>query len=154
MAFDKDSFMGQEYSTREESVPVPDLKEFFGDDDPVWKIRGLNASEIAKSREAPRTMAKMNAMVEALSSGTNREQIDAMREHLGINSSVHDDIKGRMIQLCCGSVEPKCNEALAGKLARVAPVTFYKITNRIIELTGLGSLPGKPRPSGGGTTSG
>jgi hypothetical protein len=61
------------------------------------------------------------------------------------------DISRRIEMLTAGAVNPAlgaANRDVAVKLAESFPGVFYALTNAIINLTGQGSEPGKPRRSG------
>lgn len=147
--FDIRAFMARTYTPREGNVSVPALREYFGDGHkPAWKVRGLTADEIARCNEAAEKNRKVQAIIEALTSSDKMDMIDGMRKLLGISTDVHGEVAKRLEQLTIASVEPEITLNVAVKLATVFPVEFYTITNKILELTGLGQIPGKAKPSG------
>jgi hypothetical protein len=148
MPFDVNKFSAQNFRHRTEAIPVPDLKQFFGpDDEPVWVVRGLSGEELTRSHEAQAKNRNIAGLVEAIQKNPSPEKVEAMRELLGVGCSVPDELAKRIDMLASGSVEPQIDQPLAVKLAQFFPVEFYRLTNRITALTGLGAEPGKPRPS-------
>lgn len=147
--FDISKFQKQVYTPRTKEVPVPALKDFFPEDaDLVWKVRGLTADEIAKSKDAADRNQVMGSMVSAMATKTAEGTVDAVKQLLGVSSDVNADIARRLEHLTTASIEPEIPLELAVKLAEVFPVEFYNITTEILTLTGQGQVPGKPKPSG------
>ncbi len=152
--FNTKAFMKQAFKPREAGVEVPDLSAFFPNGNkPIWRVRGLTASEITKASEAQSKIGNLSAVVEALTTGTNKEKIDAIRNELGLNDNVPADIIKRMNHFTIASIDPVITHDVGVKVATVHPIYFYKITNKIMELTGLGQVPGKLKPSGDKTIS-
>ena len=158
-SFDTRAFMSQSYTPREGEVEVPTLKDFFlnvgaqGTVPVLWKVRGLTADEIARCNEAAARNEKVEAIVEALTASNKLDVIDGVKKLLGISSDVHSEVAKRLEQCVYGSIDPTIELNVAVKLATVAPVEFYAITNKILELTGLGQVAGKSKPSGKEQTS-
>jgi hypothetical protein len=144
--FDARSFMRAQFEPRTAAVPVPALKQFFGDDEPAWTVRGMTASEMARSMEAASRHKTLDAVVQALSS--NKAKIEELREALGMSDEVPGEIAKRLEQLATCSVAPVADLQLAVKLSTAYPVEFYQLTNKIVELTGLGMDVKKPPTSG------
>jgi len=146
---DSSAFLKASFSPREASIDVPQLAEFFEDDSPKWKVRSLTAAELARCNNAGETTKKTAALVQALSEGPNA---DAIRKLAGIvDAGTPEDVSRRIQALVIGSVEPALSEEnrdVAVKLAETFPMIFYALTNRIFELTGEGSEPGKRKASG------
>ena len=153
--FDTKAFSREKFSPRMKDIAVPDFKDFFPEgDEPVWKIRGLDANEIAKCYDAQKTLSAIDTTFQAAAGAVaNEEKVKEMREKLGIEIDIHSDILFRRAQLVHGSVLPEIDQQTAVKLSRVFPVEFYNITTEITRLTGLGQTPGKLKPSGKEETS-
>jgi len=149
MPFDPKKFTKTKFEPRTESVPVPDLKEFFDKKEkPVWKVRGLTGTELGRANESAERNKNIAAVIEGLLAASARKKTDSMRKLLGIDDSTPPDIAKRIDMLVAGSIEPVCDLDLALKLCEAFPVEFFQITTKILELTGKGHMPGKPRPSG------
>lgn len=151
MAFDPKKFLKEKFVSRTEAVPVPDLREYFGEgEEPVWIVRGLTGQELGKTKEAPAKYKRMTGILEGLMSSVSKEIVESVKSAIGAGTvETPDDVAIRIDQLVIGSVEPKCTLDLAVKLCEAFPVEFYILTNKITILTGQGQLPGKPKPSGG-----
>jgi hypothetical protein len=150
MPFDSKRFLKSQFIPREDTVPVPDMQAFFPDgEDPVWTVRGLTGVEMAKANEAAERNRNISAILEGLVSRSKQEKIDSVRQLIGIDEKVPDDIAKRVELFILGSVEPKADTELALKVCTAFPIEFFEITNRITVLTGRGHVPGKPKPSGG-----
>ena len=63
---------------------------------------------------------------------------EAVTEMLGGTMSVPVDTQKRILHLVKGSVDPKIDESVAVKLSETFPIEFLVLTNKILELTGLG----------------
>ena len=142
MAFDISKFEQKQYKDRTDDIAVPELKEFFGDDEKaVWTIRCLSANELAAANEAVENNLNIDGLIGALASGGSKEKIEAVKEAIGLpTDKTPNDLVKRFSMLVSGSVSPECPQNIALKLAHNFPVTFYNLTNRIIELTGRGRL--------------
>lgn len=147
MPFDLGKFQGASFTPRTLAVKVADLKPFFGDDKPVWTVRGLTGPELARVHEAVSRNRNRAAIAEGLLSESQQEQIKALREMIGCGDAVPDEIAKRLEMLVLGSVEPEIPHDAAVKLCTNYPAEFYLLTNKITELTGQGHEPGKPKRS-------
>lgn len=148
MSFDLQRFSQALLSPRQAEVAVPDLAPWFGPDEPpAWTVRGLTGDDIARASEAADKAAKIRAAVESLlAAGEGRRE--AFAAILGVGDDVPDDLIKRYEHLMAGSVEPKCDRELAIKLFATFPFVAYLLTNKILELTGLGADSGKVLGSG------
>jgi len=142
MTFDIAKFEQKQYKDRTADIPVPELAEFFGEDEtPVWTVKCLTASEIAISTEAVANNRNIDGLIGALAAGGSKEKIEAIKETLGLpTDKTPNDLVKRFSTLVSGSVSPECPQNIAVKLAVNFPVTFYNLTNKILELTGQGRL--------------
>lgn len=149
MPFDSKKFLKTKFTARTEEVPVPDLAAFFPDGaKAVWKVRGLTGQELGRANEAAARNKNVAAILEGIASGVAKEQTEAVKELLGVGGSTPEDVAKRLEHLAIGSVDPKCTPDLAIRLCETFPVEFFQITNRIVQLTGQGQMPGKQPPSG------
>ena len=145
--FNADAFTSAPLALRTEEVPVPDLATWF-DGPATWRVRGLDANDLAKVDQAERRNEAAEALAEALSSGTAAQITEGVREVLGRSGAI-ESVYARQIEiLVLGSVEPPCTHALAAKLGETFPVPFKQIVNAILSLTGQGAdAPKKPAAS-------
>lgn len=148
MGFDIKSFNKASFEARTEQVPVPDLKEWFAEDDEaVFVVRGLTGEELARCNEAAQKNQNISAMLEAVTAQGHSEKVEGMRELLGVSASVPQDLAKRLEQFAIGTVEPDLDHETAVKFAENYPVEFYQLTNKIMELTGQGRQPVKKKNS-------
>ena len=142
MAFDTDKFLSTEYRDRTEDVPVPELKKFFHPDEtPVWVVRALTAEEIARANDELTQNTDISAIITALASSVAKDKAGAVTELMGLSKdNVPGDVVKRISHLMSGSVSPVCPRELAVKLGRDHGVSFFKLTNKILNLSGKGRL--------------
>jgi hypothetical protein len=153
--FDSKRFLKTKFAPRTEEVPVPDMRDFFTEgQDPVWKVRGLTGQELGRANEATDRNKTIAAILEGLAGDAAKEKADAVKELIGVGGTTPADVAKRLEHLVIGSVEPKCTLDLAVRVCEVFPIEFFIITNKIMELTGKGQLPGKQPPSGATGKSG
>lgn len=151
MSFDARGFMRAEFEARTETVFVPALEWWFAEADPVFLVRGLTAAELARINEAADKQPAVESVIEALAD--DKAQSDAVREALGRGKAVPSDTAKRIEQMIIACVEPKMDRQLAVKLSETYPIEFFRITNKIVELTGRGMDLKKSLASGAEATS-
>ena len=153
MAFDANRFLQAKLSARTRTVKVPALAEWFGDDadKAEWIVRGLSANELAKVNEAEARNRRADALAEAMTDGSRSEIVKELQYALGRGKDTRPDLARRLEMLTLGSVEPKCLEEVAVRLAEKFPTQFFELTNAVLELTGRGSETEKKSPSSGET---
>lgn len=146
--FNQKAFMKTEYQQRIAHVPVPALAYFFAEgEEPVWTVRGQTANEVSRAMEASVRTQNISKVIEAI--GNSRAQVEDLKEAIGISEDTPQDIIKRLEQLVtCTISDEKIELPMAIKLAEKHPVEFYLITNKIVELTGLGMDIKKPNASG------
>jgi len=146
MTFDLERFRGTALAPRQATVSVSDLAFFFAEGaEPVWIVRGLTGEEIARCNEANTRHATIAATVQALanSAAAQADTVEAMQALIGFGTDVPEDLAKRFDHLTYGSVEPRIDRALAVKLFASFPIVAYQLSNKILELTGLGPDVGK-----------
>lgn len=106
---------------------------------------GLTGEEIARCNESNARHATVAAAVQALanSAAAKADTVDALQSLLGYGTDVPEDLAKRFDHLTFGSVQPAIDRALAVKLFAAYPIVAYTLTNKILELTGLGPDLGK-----------
>ena len=142
MGFNIQKFQGTNYKDRIVEVPVEDLKAFFGEKDaPTWKVRGLTGEELAFARDAEERARSVNALVEGLAGKGAKAKVKVIKDELGLtDDKAPGDYIRRLEILKYGSVDPEIDKPTSVKIAANYPTTFYLLTNKILELTGLGRL--------------
>lgn len=150
MPFDIRAFSREKFEPRTASVPVPSLRQWFGEnDEPVFVVRGLDGNELANCNQAISQQNRMDDIVKAISANNSTERIEQIRSAIGISGDdVPEENIKRFKYLEFGSVEPKVDHDLAKIINQRFPIEFKILTNKIIELTGLGMDVKKPEPSG------
>lgn len=150
MAFNANRFRSAKYVPRTEEVEIPALADFFDKDEkPVFVVRGMTASELAKSNEASDNSEKLKAIVEALTTNNKQAQKTAFQDIFGFGDDTPQEVQKRIMILTFASVSPEIDQSTAVLFADRHPVEFYMLTNKITELTGLGGfIEGKSPPSG------
>lgn len=147
MGFDSNKFQNEQFTDRTQMIKVPDLQAFF-DADPVWTVRGMTGSELARVNEASEKVAKLVAIAEGLAAPEDKKTTEAIRDLLGMSRDVPADLVKRLEMLIIASVEPRVDRQTAVKLAESYPIEFYSLTGAILKLTGQGRQPGKQNGSG------
>lgn len=146
MSFNLGKFQAAQFTARTERVELRSLAEYFEEgDEPCFVVRGLNAAELQKALEAASKQSTVDSIVKAISS--SKDQIDAIRKAIGLTSDTPAEIAKRSEMLVMGSVEPKLNHAEVAKLSEAFPIEFFDLTNKIVNLTGLGGINSKSQPS-------
>lgn len=141
--------MAAQFKQREDEVPVPLLKDFFGKNEkPVWKIRGLDGNEIARAKEASEKFKNIKAVFDGLVSKSEKKKAEAIRELYGLTGDPPKDIAFRAELFKLGSLEEGTDYPLATKLCQVSYRSFYAITDQIHTISELGYIEGKAKPSG------
>lgn len=150
MSFNQSKFASAKFTPRTAKVLVTALKDWFEEmDELVFTVRGMTASELAKANEAGDNSGKLQAVVEALTTNNKAKQKTAFQDVFGFGSDTPAEVQKRIMMLTICSVEPELDQGTVVKLAEVAPIEFYMLTNEITKLTGQGSsVEGKSQPSG------
>lgn len=146
-----DKFLNASFVQRQATIKVPELSSFFGKEKPEWTVRALTAAELGRANEsAERGSENLKALITAMAG--EGDKAEAIRKSMGLsNTEVPEDVSRRIEMLTLASVSPALgNEQrdVAVKLAENFPTTFYKLTNKILGLTGQGADVGKQKRSG------
>lgn len=150
---DLQKFLNAALQPRQQTIDVPELHAWFATGSAAtWIVRSLTSSELARANQAAETgMENVRAMIAALA-GTGTDKSGAIRQAMGLSDEdVPADVSRRIEMLTAGSVEPALGanqRDVAVRLAETFPGVFYRLTNAIINLTGQGAEPGKPKRSG------
>ncbi len=139
--FDIEKFQAETFKARESEVAVPELVPFFGEGEKaIWRVRGLTGSEVARVKDSVHRAKDVEGLVTKLA-GTMRDKVDAVIEAFGLSAGDEsDDYVRRLTVLELGSIEPKIKRENAVRVADVAPMLFYRLTDEIYMLTGRGKV--------------
>jgi hypothetical protein len=147
-AFNNKAFMRQQFENRTHDVPVSELVAWFDEDaDPIFTVRGLTFEELSKADAAADNSATMLNLVASLSTKDGKAIAEGIKDAFGVGQETPTNMIKRINHLVMGSVQPEIDEQFAVKLASTFPVEFTQLTNKIVELTGKGFLPGKAKSS-------
>jgi hypothetical protein len=152
MAFDLKKFRKEKFSARTEEVLLPELKNYFADEKPVFKVRGMTGDEMYRVREAAEKRRDMQTIISKLTSGQGDQIAEALKELYG-DDTVPDEFVKRVEIVLIGCVEPSLERQDVMKLFRNYPTQAGTLATKILFLTGEGSLPGEPKDSGKTTGS-
>jgi len=128
---EQEEWVGLSLNQRNELLKKGETKQTI-----PWTVRGQTASEVCRSMEAAQNQSKITTVVDAIA--TSKDQKADIKTALGIGDDTPTDIVKRLEQLVTCSVNPEIDLPFAVKLAETFPIEFYQLTNKIIELTGLG----------------
>ncbi|KKN41614.1 hypothetical protein LCGC14_0721470 [marine sediment metagenome] len=149
MGFDITKFDQAKIVDRTVEIPVPELAVFFAEDEkPIWKVRQLGALELAIANEAKNVNKNLQELIDKLLSSVPEDKVEALLESLGLTQRKPDtpapeDYVYRVACLYQGSVEPEIDQVQAVRLALMNGNVFYKLSNKIIQLSGQGAQLGE-----------
>jgi len=145
MGFNIDKFRNAKTKPRTDELEIEVLKSFFEEGEkPIFKMRNLTGHELAECREAVTANKQLRALVESLMSENALDKAKAICESMGLGSDkTPGDLVNRIGMLKHGLIEPKFTNEDSVRLASLFPTQFYQLTNRIVELTGLGAELGE-----------
>lgn len=147
--FDATQFSREKFAPRTAVVRVDALSHWF-DGEPVWTVRGMTGAELARCNDAVAKNRQLSTLAEVLETSTG-STLGEVKNAIGLGDRVPDEIAKRLENITIGSVSPTVSLPVAVKLAEHFPVEFYLLTNKILELTGLGAQAEK-KPTGSGPT--
>lgn len=147
MPFKRDVFLGQNFVAREEEVKLEALKDWFDEgEEPIFKVRGLSGKELGRANVIAQRNKQTKAVIDGLFSQNSREITAAIKTL--ISPETPEDVAKRIAYLEFGAVEPKIDTDFALKLCENFPIEFSILSNKILELTGKGSIVGELKASG------
>jgi hypothetical protein len=149
MPFDAKSFAKAKFEPRTAELRIPELQEWFGDDDPVFVVRGLSGIELAQAMEASSTAKQRADLAEALMDGAMEDKSEAIKDAFGLGAGVPDELIRYHELIIRGTVEPTLTRDVSVKLAERFPVDHKSLAITILNLTGRGyAVKKKPQDSG------
>lgn len=147
MPFDARAFTKAQFEPRLGDVIIPELRDWFGGDEPIFRVRGLSGIELAQALEAAQTSQSRAELAEALLDGTDGAKVDAVKEAFGLGKGVPDELIRYHELVIRGTVEPKLTREVSVKLAERFPIDHKQLALKILALTGQGQAV-KKKPSG------
>jgi len=143
MPFDSKAFSKTKFEPRTAEIKIPELKEFFGGDDPVFVVRGLTGIELANALDSSTTIRARAELAEALLDGTSEDRTDAIKVAFGIGNDVPNELARYHELIIRGTVIPKIPREVSVKLAETFPIDHKNLAITILNLTGQGQLAKK-----------
>jgi hypothetical protein len=147
MGIDIKKFKTAKFKDRTEEIKVDQLKSFFPKEDkPVWIIRAITGEEMYFVRAAVEKSRNIEQVLSQLVSGTSKQKAEAAVKVLGLDEKdLPEDYIRRLHILRYGSIDPNLRDEVEGleickKIAQTHPTLFNTLTDRIMQLTGLGKL--------------
>ena len=147
MAFDLKAFERIDVKRRTEEVPVPELVELFGEDKPVFIVQNLDAPEIMKVEVSAQSNDRMIELVKGLFSKVEKEKINAIQELAGIPADLDPSYIKCLTRIELGLVTPKLDRQAIIKIGKASNEVFYRINQKIKDLSGKGAELGKLQAS-------
>ena len=138
MPFDARAFTKAQFEPRLGDVIIPELRDWFGGDEPIFRVRGLSGIELAQALEAAQTSQSRAELAEALLDGTDGAKVDAVKEAFGLGKGVPDELIRYHELVIRGTVEPKLTREVSVKLAERFPIDHKQLALKILALTGQG----------------
>ena len=138
MPFDAKAFSKAAFEPRMAEVQIAELKDWFGGDEPVFRVRGLSGIELAQALESAQTSQTRAELAEALLDGTDGAKVDAVKEAFGLGKGVPDELIRYHELVIRGTVEPKLTREVSVKLAERFPIDHKQLALKILALTGQG----------------
>ncbi len=138
--FDSNKFGNTKFERRTEAVPVTALADFFPKGETVeFTVGSLTHHELAQCAAGLQAKDNTKSVLQAVA-GHNPSIKEAIGEILGGKADIPVDTQKRILHLVKGSIEPVIDEMFAVQLAERFPVEFTMLTNKILELSGLGQV--------------
>lgn len=150
MGFDKKAFLNAGWQKRERDVPVPELAEFFPKDkEPVFKVRSLSGHEYWRVQAIAENYTDYRKLLGRLMSMDPGQTASAIK---GLYDMAEDKSPKELVRslamLRFGAVDPEVDEDMAARLCEYAFPAFARLVAQITEVTNMGYVPGKRKPSG------
>lgn len=145
-----DKFRKARFIRPSETFAVPELKEFFDEDEePVYHIHGLDANEQWYALEAKKQNSLSQALVKAIEANNQQEIIDVTRLALGRSEELrtHEEYAYRLELIRLGVTNGDGRSCLdyedVARLGKHFPMIFFRLSTRILQLSGEGSNVGE-----------
>ncbi|HCG7104098.1 TPA: hypothetical protein NJ322_005025 [Vibrio parahaemolyticus] len=146
MSFDARKFDKAKFEHRTKDVPVPELADFFSDDEePIFKVRGLSHAELIEVSEIQNKDNNYRAIIEAMFGSDPLQKAKMIQEMIGCKSELPAETRARIEVLRMGCVEPQLDTQLCSKLAEFYPAQFNGLVATINGFTEQGALVAKKK---------
>ena len=135
--------LNQDLEPRTVEVECNELKELYDpppSEDLIFKVRGLLGNDVALVSGVRDSSKFVDMLSEALATKNGKQGAEAVRSLLGVfDDKLHPELRYRVELVVRGAVEPKIDYPLAAKIATDFYVVLNRLSEKILELTGLGS---------------
>ena len=152
MGFDEKGFMNAKCRHRTAVVPVPELSAFFGEDEnPEFTVRSLSGEEYGRVLDAVNEYRAedVRALVASVSGGETEKIVEGLKDFLTTGKKrMPDDVIRRSYLIEYGVDSPKLSHETVMKIRKHSAEVFYRLSEKIKSLTGMGSELGKSKNSG------
>lgn len=149
MAFNTQAFLKAGWVHRTQSVAVPELSDWFGEDPAEFVVRSLSADELYKIRSSASRQKTLEGIAEGLAEGSKSGAARAIVDALGGTGTLDPATPRAIETLIAGCVEPPCDLDLARLLMEKHGLIFMRLSDAIMSLTGQGGIvEKKAAPSG------
>ncbi len=135
--------LNQNLEPRIVEVECNELKELYDSppaEDLIFKVRGLLGNDVAMVSAVRDSPNFIEMLSNALATKNGKQGAEAVRSLLGIfDDKLHPELRYRVELVVRGAVEPKIDYPLAAKMAADFYVVLNRLSEKVLELTGLGS---------------
>jgi len=139
--FDTDRLKRCQFKPRTATVKVTPLAALFAEGEtPEFKVRGLSGEEYAQCNESAKGYSQVGKIIAGILSQAAAEKVEAIKSSLGLGEGIPEDYAKRIEYLMAGCVSPAgLDREAVVKIAAIAPIEFYWLTNEILRLSGEGA---------------
>lgn len=150
-----EKFRQTQFERRTATVPVPELCDVLFDDGekPELTVHSLTGHEVARARERVQQNNSINELIEKIVSEKASTKVQGLQQALGLSDDVPDDLVHRIAICEFGVASINLEQEDCVKLAVVCPEALYKLSSKILFLTGMGQVP-QGESNASGTTNG
>jgi len=152
MGFDEKGFISAKYLHRTATVPVPELSAFFDEGDAAeFTVRNLSGDEYGRVLDAVNEYRAedVRALVASVSGGETDKIVEGLKDFLTTGKKrLPDDVIRRSYLIEYGVKAPELSHEAVMKIRKHSAECFYRLSEKIKSLTGMGSELGKSKDSG------
>lgn len=141
MSFDTKAFTKAQFTPREGELRLPALAPFFDEgEEPVFRVRMLDALELHNCRADSMRGKLMAEVVGKLAAGSDKEKAQAILDGLGIADDDPPELAQIYSHVEHGLLEPQLTRHQIIRLGQAFPIELNLINRKILELTGQGAV--------------